>query len=54
MATHSITLAWEIPWTEKPGGLQSVHGVTKSQGRRSTGPVHADTQTAFTHDTQTL
>ena len=21
MATHSIILAWEIPWTEKPGGL---------------------------------
>ena len=24
MATHSGTLAWEIPWTEKPGGLQSM------------------------------
>ena len=24
MATHSSTLAWRIPWTEKPGGLQSV------------------------------
>ena len=24
MATHSSTLAWEIPWTEEPGGLQSV------------------------------
>ena len=24
MATHSSMLAWEIPWTEKPGGLQSV------------------------------
>ena len=24
MATHSSILAWEIPWTEKPGGLQSV------------------------------
>ena len=23
MATHSSTLAWKIPWTEKPGGLQS-------------------------------
>ena len=22
MATHSSILAWEIPWTEKPGGLQ--------------------------------
>ena len=24
MATHSSTLAWRIPWTEKPGGLQSM------------------------------
>ena len=23
MATHSSILAWKIPWTEKPGGLQS-------------------------------
>ena len=22
--THSYILAWEIPWTEEPGGLQSV------------------------------
>ena len=24
MATHSSTLAWEIAWTEEPGGLQSM------------------------------
>ena len=24
MATHSRILAWRIPWTEEPGGLQSV------------------------------
>ena len=24
MATHSSTLAWEIPWTEEPGRLQSM------------------------------
>ena len=24
MATHSIILAWRIPWTEEPGGLQSM------------------------------
>ena len=24
MATHPRTLAWKIPWTEEPGGLQSV------------------------------
>ena len=30
MATHSSILAWGIPQTEEPGGLQSV-GVTNSQ-----------------------
>ena len=30
MATHSSILAWEIPWTEEPGGLQSM-GSQKSQ-----------------------
>ena len=29
MATHYSILAWEIPWTEKPGGLQSM-GLQKS------------------------
>ena len=24
MATHSSILAWEIPWTEKSGGLESM------------------------------
>ena len=24
IATHSSILAWRIPWTEEPGGLQSV------------------------------
>ena len=30
MATHSSTLAWEIPWTEEAGGLLSS-GLQKSQ-----------------------
>ena len=30
MATHSSILAWEIPWTEESGGLQSM-GSKKSQ-----------------------
>ena len=30
MATHSKVLAWKIPWTEEPGGLQSVES-QKSQ-----------------------
>ena len=24
VATHSSVLAWRIPWTEEPGGLQSI------------------------------
>ena len=24
MATHASVLAWEIPWTEEPGGMQST------------------------------
>ena len=24
MTTHSSTLAWRIPWTEEPGGLQAM------------------------------
>ena len=41
MATHSSVLAWEIPWTEEPGGI-SVHGVSKSQTRLNDGaPTHA-------------
>jgi len=30
MATHASTLAYRIPQREEPGGLQTVHGVTKS------------------------
>ena len=30
MAIHSSILAWEIPWTEEPGGLKST-GSQKSQ-----------------------
>ena len=29
IATHSSILAWRIPWTEQPGGLQTM-GVSKS------------------------
>ena len=31
MATHSSILSWKSPRTEKPGGLHTVHGVTKSR-----------------------
>ena len=38
MATHSSILAWRIPWTEEPGGLQSIG--LQSQ----TGDFHAETE----------
>ena len=44
MATHSSILAWRIPWTEKPGGLQSKG--SQSQTQLSTrGHTHAHTHT---------
>ena len=31
LATHSSILAWKIPWTEEPGGLQSMgHRVNRN------------------------
>ena len=30
MATHSSTLAWEIPWTEEPGRLQSMESQSRT------------------------
>ena len=37
MAPHSSTLAWKIPWTEEPGGLQSMRSL-KSQTQLSEFP----------------
>ena len=31
MAVHSSILAWEIPWTEEPGGLQSMESKSWTQ-----------------------
>ena len=31
MATHSSTLAWKTPWTEEPGGLQSMGSMRVGQ-----------------------
>ena len=35
-ATHSSILAWEIPWTEEPGGLQSMGSESDRTERLST------------------
>ena len=40
MATHSSTLAWRTPWTEEPGGLQSM------------GPQESDTTERLNHHGQ--
>ena len=42
MATHSSILAWRIPWTEEPGGLQS----TGSQGVVNEAPEHVHVHTS--------
>ena len=33
MATHSSILAWEIPWTEEPGGLQFMGSQSRTRLR---------------------
>ena len=35
MATYFNTLAWRIPWTEEPGGLQSI-GLQKLDANEAT------------------
>ena len=35
MATHSSSLDWEIPWTEKPGGLPSLGSQRVRQDRET-------------------
>ena len=45
MAAHSSTLAWKIPWTEEPGGLQSMqlqrvgHDLATKQQQTITIPI---------------
>ena len=34
MATHSSSLTWEIPWTEEPGGLQSMGSQESDRAER--------------------
>ena len=36
MATHSSNLAWEIPWAEEPGGLQSMVSQIQTEQTRTT------------------
>ena len=41
MTIHSSSLAWEIPWTEEPGGLQSVGSLRLGHDWRSWACTHA-------------
>ena len=44
MANCSSVLAWEIQWTEEPGGL-CVHGVTKESDSTENTHTHTHTHT---------
>ena len=50
MATHSSVLAWRIPWTEKPGRLQSMGSQSRTRLNRFELPdacrIHADAAVA--------
>ena len=48
MATHSSILAWEIPWTEEPTGLQSM-GFKTVGHHRATDHTHTHTHTHTRH-----
>ena len=40
-AAHSRILAWEIPWTEEPGGLQSLGSQRVGYGRSDLARINA-------------
>jgi len=40
MATHSSNLAWEIPWTEEPGGLESMGSQRVRHDLVTKPPIH--------------
>ena len=41
MATHSTIIAWKIPWTEEPGGLQSMGSQSRTQVSTAHTRTHA-------------
>ena len=45
MATHSSILAWEIPWQEEHGGLQSMVLQSQTQLKQLSECVHTHTHT---------
>ena len=49
MAPHSSTLAWKIPWTEEPGGLQSMGSLRGRHDFTFTFHFHALEKEMATH-----
>ena len=49
MAPHSSTLAWEVPWMEEPGGLQSMGSRTRLSDITFTFHFHALEKKMATH-----
>ena len=49
MAPHSRTLAWKIPWTEEPGGLQSMGSLGVGHDFTFTFHFHALEKEMATH-----
>ena len=49
MATHSSTLAWQIPWTEEPGRLQSMGSLRVGHDFTFTFHFHALEKAMATH-----
>ena len=49
MAPHSNTLAWKIPWTEDPGGLQSMGSLRVGHDFTFTFHFHALEKEMATH-----
>ena len=42
MATHSSILAWRIPWTEEPGGIQSMESQRVRHDRSDLARTHTN------------
>ena len=54
MATHSSTLAWKIPWTEKPGRLQSMGSQRVGHDRATSLPVFLPEESPWTEESDGL
>ena len=50
VATHSSILAWRIPWTEEPGGLQSIGLQTRTRlSTQHTSQLHCKGLASWAH-----